>query len=216
MKTTIRHLRQIIKEEVQHFLYEMKYSDRFAARRAAGFDDEIMNKLDKLESTGKWEDYLSAYELATTLGSEETISPLIKFHSEPQGQDKGVDLIDEIIDEEVNYKILDIESSPDEIIQDWRDMGMEFDFEWEKPYPRGTGIESLFISYHEFVDNIIYKMLQNKLWSLFENQYSNFEVFEKDMRIIERNYKKQIEEDLEKYINNGSIILVDDIIHREI
>ena len=77
MKLTTDELRKIIIEELAYFMNENEedeFEDRFAARRASDMiDDEMMAQFDQLESTGNYEDYMSAYNLASSLGSEDML-----------------------------------------------------------------------------------------------------------------------------------------------
>ena len=83
MKLTTKQLRKIIIEELSYLMREDeegKFEDRFAARRASEMiDNEMMAQFDQLESTGNYEDYMSAYSLATSLGSEETLLEPMEF-----------------------------------------------------------------------------------------------------------------------------------------
>ena len=72
MKLTTKQLKRIIKEEIKN-ITESRYLDRFAARKAAGIDDVLMDALNSIESSGDYRDYVSSYEMATSLGSEEEL-----------------------------------------------------------------------------------------------------------------------------------------------
>ena len=58
------------------------YADRFEARKAAGIDDALMDALNSIESSGDYQDYVSSYEMATSLGSKEELLEEIIFQLE--------------------------------------------------------------------------------------------------------------------------------------
>ena len=70
MKLTRKQLKKIIKEEL-NLILESGYPDRFEARKAAGIDAALMDVLDSIEASGDYQNYVSAYELAASMGSEE-------------------------------------------------------------------------------------------------------------------------------------------------
>ena len=87
MKLTTKQLKQIIQEEL-NLLLESNYADRFEARKAAGIDAALMDVLDSIEASGDYQNYVSAYELASSMGSEEELLEELTFNFIQAAEDR--------------------------------------------------------------------------------------------------------------------------------
>jgi len=119
MKLTTKQLKQIIKEELGSIM-ESNYADRFAARKAAGFDNEMMGKLRDIEKSGDYQDYVSAYELASSMGSEEEMLGELVFQMLNAAEEKIPDFVEQTIEGFFNIP-------PRNRIRFWQNQGIDMD-----------------------------------------------------------------------------------------
>jgi len=125
VKLTTKQIKRIIKEELSLVL-ESKYMDRFAARKAAGIDDALMDALDTIESSGEYQDYVSGYEMATSLGSREELIEELTFRM----LQKAEELIPRFVAQTVEG-IFSI--PPRKRINFWQNQGVDLDQYMKNP-----------------------------------------------------------------------------------
>ena len=129
MKLTTKQLRQIIKEELGTLMES--YADRFEARKAAGIDDALMDVLNSIESSGNYQDYVSSYEMATSLGSKEELLEEIIFRMLQTAEESIPRFINETIKGIFNIP-------PRNRINFWQRQGVKLDKYSQSPVnPRG-------------------------------------------------------------------------------
>tara|TARA_Y100001973_G_C5180660_1_gene324696 strand:- start:34 stop:711 length:678 start_codon:yes stop_codon:yes gene_type:complete len=202
MRLTTKQLRQIIIEELASLMNENEeeFENRFAARRAAGFDDEIMSQLDSIESNGDYESYVSAHELAASLGSEERKLEFLEFQVEK----------DDMIPKYIEGSIRGIQHiSPDRRIEHWYNQGVDLRGYEENPRQvekEGEQFwEPLHITKQQFVDSE-YRFLYQQLWSFNWESYPKREKYEIEMKGLESMFKAKIAKEIQKHIDSGEIM----------
>jgi hypothetical protein len=203
MKLTQKQLQKIIIEELTSLMYEdeneEEFEDRFAARRASDMiDDEMMAQFDQIESTGEYEDYLQAYNLATSLESKEKMLHRLEFQVSK----------DNLIPKYVEGSIRGIQDiSPDRRIEHWENQGVDLRLYRENPRQvEKIGEqywEPLHITKEQLTDSE-YIFLHQQLWSFNWSKYHNVK-YKSDMKELEPMFKTKIAKEIQKHIDSGEL-----------
>ena len=214
MKLTTDQLRKIIIEELTYLMNENEedeFEDRFAARRASDMiDDEMMTKLDQIESTGNYQDYMSAYNLASSLDSQERMLQFLEFQVEK----------DNLISKYVEGSIRGIQHiSPDRRIDYWYNQGVDLD-QYSKSPRKEEKIgedywEPIHITKQQFVDSE-YRFLLQQLWSLNWRNYSKAGEIDKyydEMKELEPRFRAKISKEIQKHIDSGELVDLEGILY---
>ena len=214
MKLTTKQLKQMIKEELG-LIMESKYADRFAARKAAGFDDEIMRQLDAIESSGDYENYVSSYELAASLGSEEEMLEELVF--------KMINAAEERIPRFVAETIKGIFSLPTRHrIRYWQNNGIDLDQYSKNPASDRGYWEPMHLTKEQlamYEVRFLAEELRAALWDEMNEKSQELtngdgaDIFNaRWMKVAPRFYKK-IQMEIDKHLQNGNIKQIDGILY---
>ncbi len=207
MKLTTKQLRKIIIEEIN----EVTNSRRFMARKAAGFDDEIMGKLDNIESSGDYEDYVSSYELASAMGSEESMAHKLEF--------QGARLIPKFIRETISG----IQNLPTRNrIRYWQNQGVNLD-QYVKNPMQGQGYwEPMHIT-KEQLATTEQRFMMDHLYSMNWEEYKNSEGGGADQERFNAEWMSYAPElyrlivgEIQKYIEDGKIREINGILYNPV
>jgi len=207
MKLTTRQLRKIIIEELSYLMRENEdgeFEDRFAARKASEMiDDEMMAQFDQLESTGNYQDYMTAYNLATSLGSKEAMLEPMEF----QVAEKN--MIPKYIKGSIRGTSL---MNPDRRIEYWQNQGVDLDQYVKNPAQKIDGWDPMHLTKQQFVD-MEYKFLHDQLYSYNHKDFSSKEQFKNEMKQLESKFKLKIAKEIQKYIDSGDLKQIDGILY---